>query len=229
MDSPVLDRVAGITVVRDDKVAGGTKARVLPGILSEIGAGHEIVYATPAYGYAQIALAHAASLTGRHATVFVARRTRWHPRTVEAARAGAAIIEVPHGYLTVVRARARAYCEETGATLLPFGLDLPAMRAGMAEVARALPLAPAEVWTVAGSGTLIRGLQEAWPAASFHAVQVGRDPLVGRARLWVAPETFERNAAYPPPFPSCSNFDAKAWRFVREHAAPGALFWNVAA
>jgi len=44
-----------------------------------------------------------------------------------------------------------------------------------------------------------------------------------------APEKFEQDARLRPPFPSCSNFDAKAWRFVRQRAAPGALFWNVAA
>ena len=31
-----------------------------------------------------------------------------------------------------------------------------------------------------------------------------------------------------PPFPSCSNYDATAWRFVKAYARQGALFWNVA-
>ena len=30
-------------------------------------------------------------------------------------------------------------------------------------------------------------------------------------------------------FPSCGNYDAKAWRFITAQASPGALFWNVAA
>jgi hypothetical protein len=81
---------------------------------------------------------------------------------------------------------------------------------------------------VAGSGTLTRALQAAWPGARFHAVRVGKPPDVGRARLYEAPEPFERDASLPPPFPSCSNYDAKAWRFLAEHARPGALFWNVA-
>jgi hypothetical protein len=36
-------------------------------------------------------------------------------------------------------------------------------------------------------------------------------------------------ARLSPPFPSCDNYDAKAWRFIRAQASPGALFWNVAA
>ena len=32
-----------------------------------------------------------------------------------------------------------------------------------------------------------------------------------------------------PPFPSAPTYDAKTWKFMREHASPGALFWNVGA
>ena len=32
-----------------------------------------------------------------------------------------------------------------------------------------------------------------------------------------------------PPFPSAPTYDAKAWKFIREHASRGALFWNVGA
>ena len=217
----------GILVVRDDQMPGGTKARVLPLLLG--GPAHEYVYASPVYGYAQIALAYTARAMGKRATIFCAQRCLWHPRTTEAHRAGARIIEVPVGYLSVVQAQARTYCAVSGATLLPFGLDTPAFVAGLAAVARTLPLVPHEVWAVAGSGVLVRALQQAWPAAQVHAVQVGAMPKIGSARLYKAPEAFERDAVLRPPFPSCSNYDAKAWRFVRQYAAPGALLWNVAA
>ncbi len=60
-------------------------------------------------------------------------------------------------------------------------------------------------------------------------MRVGSEPDAGDARVILAPEKFEHAAQVAPPFPSCSNYDAKAWRFVRAQAAPGALFWNVAA
>jgi hypothetical protein len=224
-----VDVIDGILVVRDDLVPGGTKARVLPALLDQLGAAGDVVYASPAYGYAQVALAHAAADTGRSATVFTAKRNVPHPRTVEAQRAGARVVMVPTGYLSNVRSKAAAYCEMTGATLLPFGLDIPEFRELLADEVRGLlPDGPAEAWTVAGSGTLTRALQLAWPDTAFHAVQVGRTPDVGHARLWVAPEKFEQDAQLRPPFPSCSNYDAKAWAFIRQHARPGALFWNVA-
>lgn len=217
----------GIMVVRDDKMPGGTKARVLPRLLAA-GSAREYVYASPVYGYAQIALAHAARQLGRKATVFCAKRKLKHARTAEAERAGARIVEVACGYMTVVRKAARQYCALSGAELLPFGLDSAPFIHGLADVARSLKVKPSEIWAVAGSGVLIRALQQAWPASSFHAVRIGAAPDVGSARLYVAPEKFERDAQQPPPFPSCSNYDAKAWRFVRRHASTGALFWNVA-
>lgn len=225
MIPPVIEEHEGILVVRDDLVPGGTKARVLPVL---IGAAEEYVYASPAYGYAQVALAHTCAALGKQATVFTAKRHELHPRTQEARDAGARIVLVPTGYLSNVTAKARAYCELTGAVLLPWGLDVPEIGRALAEVARGLPVSPAEVWTVAGSGTLTRALQEAWPEASFHAVRVGAEADCGRATVHQAPERFEDDAKAPPPFPSCSNYDAKAWAFIRREASPGALFWNVA-
>lgn len=88
---------------------------------------------------------------------------------------------------------------------------------------------PSEVWACSGSGALIRGLQRAWPSASFNAVRVGSMPAVGAARLWTAPERYEQAARLPPPFPSCDNYDAKVWQFADRHGADGALIWNVGA
>lgn len=223
---PRVEECDGFLVVRDDEVPGGTKRRVLPGLLTR---GREYVYASPAYGYAQVALAHACYEVGGRATVFTAQRREPHARTAEAVQAGAKVVPVPHGYLNVVQAAARRYCEQRGAELLPFGLDDPRFVELLADVARQVKVRPKQVWTVAGSGTLTRALQLAWPKADFRAVRVGRPPDAGRAFLYDAPEKFEQDARDPPPFPSCSNYDAKAWQFVKAHAQPGALFWNVAA
>jgi cysteine synthase len=187
------------------------------------------VYASPAYGYAQIALAHTCQAQGKQATVFTAKRNQLHPRTLEAKRAGAKVVQVPHGYLSNVKAKAKGYANASGAALLPFGFDFPEFLEALAAVALSLPVTPREVCTVAGSGTLSRALQMAWPEARFYAVQVGATPQAGRAEVIVSPEKFENDARERPPFPSCSNYDAKAWRFVERHASDGALFWNVAA
>lgn len=211
--------------MRDDLIPGGSKRRAIDPLL--IGA-EEFVYASPAAGYAQVALAHAARENGVGATVFTAQRRELHRRTQQARDLGARIMTVEHGYLSNVSSKARAYCELSGAALIPFGLDTPDAIARLADAARLIDPAPEEVWASAGSGTLIRALQMAWPGARFNAVQVGKAPDVGRARLWKAPERFEQDAKEPPPFPSCGNYDAKVWRFMTANASPGALMWNVA-
>lgn len=217
----------GIRVVRDDLIEGGSKVRVAPGLLA---GADEWVFAGPAQGYAQLALAIACEAMGKRATFFCAERREPAPITKLALAHGLQVIFVPAGRISVVQHRARAYCELTGARFVELGLKLPGMEDALCELARSIE-APAEAWVTAGSGTLCRALARAWPEAEIHAVQVGMRPqLPERAKLWVAPERFEQDASGPlPPFPSAINYDAKAWRFVAEHASPGALFWNVGA
>jgi len=226
LPAPLLEVHGRLLVVRDDKIEGGTKRRAMLSVLPEMGA-REFVYASPAYGYAQMALAYACRDLGFRATVFVAKRGEPHARTLEARRAGAKIVQVPHGYLSNVQAKARAYSEAVGAALVPFGLDDPRFIEAIAGVARGLGVAPPEVWCAAGSGVLARGLRAAWPEAETIAVRVGADPKLGGARRIDAPEKYERPAKLPPPFPSCPEYDAKVWQFASRDAAEGALFWNV--
>lgn len=226
MNPPVIMEHDGILVVRDDLLPGGTKSRVLPRFMN---GNEELVYATPAYGYAQVALAISAKQTGKKATIFVAKRKALHERTMTAYRAGAKIVQVPYGYLSNVQSKARSYCEKTGAKLMPFGLDFPEFIHALSDVAAGLNVRPREVWTVAGSGVLTRALQIAWPDAKFYAVQIGGKPIAGRATVIKSGEKFEDDARIKPPFPSCANYDAKAWIEIKKYASRGALFWNVAA
>lgn len=227
---PVVERHGQLLVVRDDLLPGGTKRRFLTPLLDRWPELH-FVYGGPAQGYAQVALGWAAHDTGKRATVFVAERKTPSPLTAAAAAAGARIVPIRPGYLAVVQARARAYAHGLGARFLPLGFDLPEVleeaAARLAELKLEEP--PPEVWVTAGSGLLSRALQLAFPCSAHHAVRVGLEPHAGAARLWRAPERFEARAEHPPPFPSASAYDAKAWRFVAANARAGALFWNVGA
>jgi hypothetical protein len=222
---PAIEKYGRVYVLRDDLIPGGTKRRVIDALLTDAA---EFVYASPVYGYAQIALAYACAAKGLKATIFCAKRNKIHERTKEAYQAGAKIIQIPYGYLSNIQSKAKRYAADTGATLLPFGLDVPEFIYGFERVALETGLNPSEVWTVSGSAVLTRALQKAWPAARFYAVQVGAKRDCGKARVFIAPEKFEQDAKIRPPFPSCSNYDAKAWRFIEKYASEGALFWNVA-
>lgn len=222
---PVIDTVGSCQVLLDNLLLGGTKQRV---VLDLLKGGLEYVYASPAYGYAQVALAVGCQALGVQATVFVAKRNNPHPRTLLAKKLGAKIVQVPYGYLSNVQSKAKDYARLVGAQYLGFGFDTPAMQTALAKVAADLPISPKQVWVAAGSGTLSRALQIAWPDADHHAVAVGKDPDVGGATLWHAPEAFSKPAKDPPPYPSCDNYDAKVWQFAKRHAHKGALIWNVA-
>lgn len=225
---PVLQVIDGYTVVRDDLLPGGTKRRAIPVFFDDT---EEYVYASPVQGAAQLALAYTAREHGKRATIFCAQRKTWHQNTTRCQELGAKIVEVPMGFLSNVQSKSRTYCDETGAKLLPFGLDDPRFISKLAAVAVALGIQPDEVWSIASSGVLTRALQLAWPHARFYGVQVGHPPIASAATIFQAPEKFERDAKFRPPFPSCSNYDAKAWQFVKTYATPGekTLFWNVSA
>jgi cysteine synthase len=222
----------GVHVVRDDLFAGGTKARFVPQLFS---GADEVVYASPAEGGAQFALATVAQALGKRATIFVARRAQPHPRVIQAKALGAKVVQVQPGRFSVVQARARSYCQVTGAKLAPFGMDLPDAIDVIAAAAAKINIDPAEVWCAAGSGTLARSLAQAWPRAKLCCVQVGRQleksDVPARAKVAAFPRPF----AWAMPksasdeFPSDRHYDAKAWLMCRAQRSRAGLvvFWNV--
>lgn len=234
--APIVEVHERVFVVREDVIAGGTKRRFVdPFVAARAPSFDEFVYATTAFGGAQIALAHACSKAKRKAVVFVAKRNELHARTLEAQIAGASIIEVPMGFLSNVQAKARDYCAKRPRSfLMPFGFDSPEARAAIRDAAldvRARFGKFGEVWCAAGSGTLVQSLRDAELGARYIGVAVGRDhknqpPLISFIRH---PQAFGVDAKEPPSFASCSNYDAKVWAYVRERARRGArtVFWNV--
>lgn len=199
----------------------------------------EWVYgSSPRVGYGQISLAYVAAKHHKQATVFVPEAKTLHPNSVRAQELGAQIIQVPTGFKAVCEARAREYVmqDRSRRQLVPFGLADGTVYASIVKVARSLPFVPEQVWTVAGSGTLNRGLQLAWPNAACFMVSVGHvltTEEIGRATVYKHPLKFAQQCkpANRPPFPSVLEYDAKAWEFVQRYADKGkrVLFWNVGA
>lgn len=237
LPDPVIEEREGFFVLRDDLLYGGTKRRALSRCLEP---GKEYVFATPAEGNAQLALALSAADCGARATLFVAARSALAPRTALAKEAGAKVVEIRPGYLTTVQARARAYAEQEGAELLGLGVRSEASEAALTEVceevARTLALvafAPfvGAVFFAIGSGTLARCLYRAF-SGPCHGVIVGHEPkpaaIPGGVFLHRAPERWAQAAELLPPWPATPNYDAKVWRFALERGKPGDLVWTVA-
>lgn len=226
LTSPIVETHQGVAVVRDDLLPGGTKARIFRDLM-EASPATEFVYAGPAFGAAQVALAAVAYQMCRQATLFVpARKTRTR-YTIEAESYGARIIEVRPGYLSNVRCRAEAWAAERGAMMVPFGGGC--RTEAITEAAQSLPIEPDEVWCAGGSGTLARALKAAWPEAQLHVVRVGRElPHIPGATLHETGHPFERAVKPDAPFPTHPNYEAKAWAIMQGARPNGRrLFWNV--
>jgi hypothetical protein len=240
--NPVLEEHEGFIVVRDDLLNAGTKVRGVDYLI-----GHDpyhshikewVFGSCPATGYAQISLPVVCNKYGKKAVLFMAERKRenLHAYQLKGLSLGADYRWVPNGMLNVTQKRAKDYANENPdeRALLPLGLEHPTVIASFIKVARDLPIKPKEVWSVGSSGTLNRALQLAWPLAEVHVVSVGhtmKEREIGRAIYHKSELKFDKpvKPEDAPPFPSAPTYDAKAWKFIREHASPGALFWNVGA
>lgn len=234
--APVITEHEGFYVVRDDLLGAGSKARSLDFFVKNF-SGKELVFGScPATGYAQISLPFVANRYNKTVHLFMAKRnpdnyTEYQKRGIAA---GAIYHWIPDGMLAVTQARAREYAAEdpNNRALFPLGLEHETVIGSIIKVARSLPITPTEFWTVGSSGTLNRSLQLAWPKAVAHVVSVGHTMKareIGRAILWKSSIPFDKPAREMPPFPSAPTYDAKLWEFVKLHAKPGALIWNVGA
>jgi hypothetical protein len=231
--APVIGKYEGIHVVRDDLLEGGSKQRFGDYLLSDPLVKEWVYGSSPATGYAQVALSAVCKKYNKKAVIFMANRA-WDKLTnlqLKAINLGADMKFVPNGMLSVTQKRAKDYVRENirSRKLLPIGFDHPTVIASIVRVANKMDISPKEVWTVGSSGTLTRGLQQAWPNAEFHCVMVGHKGDYGRAKIYKSDLKFDKPVKLcdNPPFPSAPTYDAKAWKFVREHASPDALFWNV--
>ena len=234
LPSPMIEEHEGIQVVRDDLLGGGSKIRFADYLVQSQPEIEEWVYgSSPATGYAQISLSYLCRKYGKKAVIFMAERAwdKLHDYQIEALKAGADMKWVPNGMLSVTEKRARDYVEQDPKVrrLLPIGFHHDTVIASIVRVALSMDVRPNEVWTVGSSGTLTRGLQLAWPNADFHCVTVGHKGDYGRAKTYRCEIPFNKPAKLIPPFPSAITYDAKAWEYIKQHASPGALFWNVGA
>jgi hypothetical protein len=225
---PLVEGHGKWLIVRDDLIPGGTKRRVMNVVAQ---AGRPLVYAGPAWGGAALAMALEAEQRGLRCTLFYAGRKVLAPRQRVAADHGANIVQITPGYLSVVRARARAHCDATGDLLVEWGggsVAHPILVAAARTVRDAHPDVT-EVWCATGSGTLARALVGAFPGIPIFAVAVGHEVAEAGVTVYRHPLAFEQRTSFRPPFPSCAHYDAKAWEIASRKARTAhPLFWNVA-
>lgn len=230
----VIEQYNGVHVLRDDLLPGGTKSTFLHLLIDQ--SKKYIVYASPVYGGMQIALAHYCSSVGKQAVIFCAKRKEPHANTLQAKAAGAMIIQVPHGYLSNVQSKAKEFVKNNGGQLLPFGANTPeaveAIGFRMRQVSAEMGSEPDEIFCAIGSGTLLQGILQGTETAKVFGVQVGAELSIkanNRLTILHYHKPFEYVSRFYAPFPSCANYDLKAWEYCLKYKAENAktLFWNV--
>ena len=222
-----------VTVVRDDYLVGGTKQRALEVFLQENK--KEYIYAGPAQGFAQIALAYVTKKHGNDATLFLPQHKHLSQQTKKAIKLGAKIHTFPTK-LSELQKKAKEYAEQDAyRCLLPFGLESEEF---IEELAKKIKVSwgrrkkPTRMWVPAGSAVLVRSFNKVFPDCFFCIVQVGRtvrpDLVEGiKYKIYVAPEKFNERAKILPPYASVANYDAKVWQFVVKFGQDGDYGWNV--
>lgn len=227
-------------LVQDRNLPAGTKQRGVKFFhdLKRNGVNEVVTHGT-VYGYGQVATAWCCDQAGLRCTIFLSRK---YPRTVmtqEAINFGAYIVDVGscngHAGNKILSKRAKTYAsEDPSRKLINIGLDDADFIQALADsiIICKGNIKPKRIWVAGGSGVLSRALAKAFPSVELCIVQVGRkiypDILEGlNYKLFSSPERFESDAEILPPYESLKHYDAKVWRFARDHGEDGDYIWNV--
>jgi hypothetical protein len=233
-EEPQIVEHEGFKVVREDLMGFGSKCR-FGDILVQKAQTDTLVYVQPRFGFAGISLAYLAEKYNKRLVLFSPSQKEISDHQAICIENGAEMKFKRIAAMPNLNLHAKKWAEENNATFIPLGLKHELVTAAAVKVAYDLAEKhgyPKEVWSAISTGVLQRALQIAWPDAEFNAVAVARnikDGELGRAKVWSHPKQFNQDvdAEYMPPFPSATNYDAKAWEFMKKHGNPGAWFWNV--
>jgi hypothetical protein len=221
----------GFKIIQDGILPGGTKQRAAVTFLKTISA-RVVVYAGPSSGLAQIALSLAAPIANKEFIMF----TDDLPNPLKDLGKKYSKYYEFAAPLKIIAEKARDFCTQTGAELLPFGLesmDFKNILAGAIREAVKFE-APRRLWVVAGSATLLNALYCVFPNTFFCTLQVGRkiwwDQIdLSRTKLFKETIPFNKPAEDLPPYESIITYDAKIWKWVKKYGEPGDYIWNVGA
>ena len=230
---PIIEEHNRFLVVRDDLVPGGSKMRFLPYLVKDA---KEVVFGGPFCGGAPYALSVWGGRTKTKVTLYYAKRKELHTRQKKALKNGATIYQVPYGYMYNVQSKAKKYAKDKGALFLPLGFDVSEASnpfIHQMKLVRSMVGNVDQVWAATGSGMLARCLGKAFDPIPVHGVIVGlasrneKQTYSSNVTLHKYPKDFSWSSGYESPFPSCGNYDLKAWEMCQKLSKGKTLFWNV--
>lgn len=231
--APIVQQHNGYNIVRDDHIVGA-KARFGQWLFNTIEQ-DTVVYVQPRAGLAGVSLLELGERFNKRIVLFMPASKQISVHQAICIERGAIpkfrrIAAMPN-----LNKYAREYALEHNAFFVPLGLYHPLVVAGAVRTANTIMEhhgEPREFWTVFSTGVLTRGLQIGWPNAQAYTVAVARNAKqgeLGRAHVESHPYDFLRDEdrELRPPFPTVTNYDAKAWRYMTRRPANNTWFYNV--
>lgn len=239
-----------INVIRDDYLIGGTKQRAMIPFF-ENDKSLEYVYVSPFTGAAQISLAYSAKLTNKRSVVYMIKQRPRHPLTNKALKIANydsnvfKLIEIPNTNMKRLNKIAEKYVEETNkkkgenyAIKIGLGFSDEAYHNLLVDnLKKAVPASlkknpPKRFWIPSGSSIMLNAMYQVFPDTYFLAVQTGKtiwDDQYDKSKttLYKSEEFFYNKAKVQPPYPTTQAYDAKAWKFVKEHGEDGDFILNI--
>lgn len=236
-DPVVHEYAGGRFILRADLSAAGFKAFGAEKLVAETKS-DTLVYVAPRVGHAPDAIAWLARQYGKRVVFFcpAASEPSMHQRAL-LAYDNTELRFVRIAAMPVLNKYARDWALKAGATYMPFGLTgTPIVTAGMVHAATRASAEigkdPSAVFCAVSTGTMVRALQIGWPEAEIYGVAVARNIHKGEiGEAEVHPHHMPFLKPLPmnelPPFPTTTNYDAKAWELFETLNIPGSIFINV--
>src|SRR3990167_6142770 len=173
---PLVVEYDGFHVVRDDILGVGSKVRFID-YIQKMPVDEWVFGGANPIGCGPISLTHTCNLYGKKATFFMAARKEPTPQQQKVLDLGGNIVWLKMGMLNVTLAHAKKYWAEDPEHrgILPLGLNHPYVLGSIIKVARSMNIEKdiSEVWCVASSGTLAKGLALAFPTKPAIIVSTG--------------------------------------------------------
>lgn len=220
-----------ITILRDDKLIGGTKSRFIKELLDLNKKG--FIYCSLGYGAFQIALSEICRELKKECIIFTPDKKIKDPNTIEIMNNGAKVIFVPYGYMSVLNKRAKEFNKDNEYQILSFGgeceIAINRISETMKEIIKELQGEPDNIYCSVGSGTLLKGILKGTSKAIIHGIVVGKEFNINheRVRLRKYPKDFKYESKLNIEFKSNKNYDRKAFEYVLSDNLDNVLFWNV--
>jgi hypothetical protein len=238
MPEPVIEKWGKSRwILRTDLAPAGLKAFGAEKLVAETEA-DTLVYVAPRVGHAPDAIAALAQMYGKRCVFFcpAAKEMSRHQRSL-LAYDNVELKFFKIAAMPTLNVYAKRWAAENDAAFLPFGLTgTPLVTAGLVNLCRMVTAQigwePSAAFMAVSTGTMIRALQIGWPDADMYGIAVARnvkDGEIGRAEVFSHSMPFlkDEHPELRPPFPSTSNYDAKAWTTFDELAIPQSIFINV--